>query len=1371
MKKILALPIILFSLIALIGTLPSSVSSLTDYCIPANIVNSQTAATPTGFQVMLTFNSLNYTTYLASSLQNMYFYNTSNGAQLPMWIEGNASNEMNSNSLNAAANVIIWVNLGANTISASSPASQYAFGIGATATNFFVSGNNVGEAPQLSPSYGEYDNGASVFNNYWNFAGTSLPTGWTNTGITYSVNNGISATATTASGYISYGTSISAPTIVEGYGNLYQSNGDWTGIGLMTVPVVNQAGYQGMSISTGFATSGYQAEGTYQGIQTEDSTETNTGGGTATNANQIWSVAYISTSSSAYFSNYINIGSTLTSPTVSTPLYPAMFEAGASASSYTFSQTAFIQWLRTRAYPPNGVMPTTTFGAVKSLAVSLSISPNPATYGQQITITATCASSDSCAVDYPALGTAIATGTGSATYTYQPFALGAGTYSSYYGKDNSAGSNTIPYTLTVGKNTSILTFTKECPSYLPLGQNCTTTATYVTHNSQLEGTLTLNGKTVGTSSGGTVSYLFTANFIGSEKFVFSTPGNSNYTANTISYEFNISTPLDAQNVSLTTSITSPGRTLNSSFSHYPVRFFVDNTNPSLSFNLTLAPGTVFNPQSLNNTLQNVRFSATTSLTGGIIAHNVSCSSGVIIYSHEHPIIATQTLNLSGCTVNTGKTANGGASGTGATSVPGGTTSGTSPVFSNSNVITWNSNWTAYLTGAGGGGATNGTSYPKSFGGKGGASEYGGCSSGCSQQPGGNGANGTFFQGNIIKMGTVIANGTAGSSLVSAEGSGGGGGGALIFVYGTSYTAGTYNVSGGLGGGTQGFAGSPGTVSAFKYSTAPLILYPVGFNGFRLITQAENFSYFPKPNWGSGNYSFLASEAEGTNSVNITAVVPLDEEVLSCNPGFNQTNENFTYFPVAVNALRESCWNPAPGNYIYDGLVNGTVIGKGTSDNSLEVNIRANYPSFSPTYAFNLTLRNMQPYYRNLSTYNPCGGELSEISGNVPSGRCTRRTYNISLDDAVSKDSMIGNTTVSVISTFNNYSIATKGSVYNSSSASVFLPNSSFQNPSIFYSEVDELTTSGDYFPSKNGYCSGFVGSTQVNKETIYMVSYSRGQSTTITLLSNLNGAQNGWFLRVLSGLNSQSATIAQQYVIGTSSITLPLIAEGSYAFQWLNPACNVVNTTGFQTWPTSFNLQLPTNSSVPIITLPNTTASCSIVNGTRNNRTVSCSGDDKSGKVTQWNVAIYNASGFASLMEIHNATLNGSSFLYSYTSPLIPEHNVKVIITYFYGTNYDPAGSYGLVLNKYLHPGFNGALDGLITLVFLLLGIGVGVGISEGSVHALSNTVFIEALIVVFLYVVGITQAVGLFYNSIAVVFLIIVGIIGYKDEGNGGGL
>jgi len=51
-----------------------------------------------------------------------------------------------------------------------------------------------GEAPQLSPSYGQYDDGASVFSFYDNFAGTSLNTNiWiaVTTGGSVTVNNGV----------------------------------------------------------------------------------------------------------------------------------------------------------------------------------------------------------------------------------------------------------------------------------------------------------------------------------------------------------------------------------------------------------------------------------------------------------------------------------------------------------------------------------------------------------------------------------------------------------------------------------------------------------------------------------------------------------------------------------------------------------------------------------------------------------------------------------------------------------------------------------------------------------------------------------------------------------------------------------------------------------------------------------------------------------------------------------------------------------------------------------------------------------------------------------------------------------------------------
>ncbi|MGC8566942.1 MAG: hypothetical protein ACP5M8_04760 [Caldisphaera sp.] len=78
--------------------------------------------------------------------------------------------------------------------------------------------NNVttGEAPQLSPTYAEYDDGANVFNNYWNFARTSLPTGWNSTGMTVTVNNGVTAQANTSGtwGYTYYATTLNPETQV-----------------------------------------------------------------------------------------------------------------------------------------------------------------------------------------------------------------------------------------------------------------------------------------------------------------------------------------------------------------------------------------------------------------------------------------------------------------------------------------------------------------------------------------------------------------------------------------------------------------------------------------------------------------------------------------------------------------------------------------------------------------------------------------------------------------------------------------------------------------------------------------------------------------------------------------------------------------------------------------------------------------------------------------------------------------------------------------------------------------------------------------------------------------------------------------------------
>src|SRR5579875_774278 len=52
---------------------------------------------------------------------------------------------------------------------------------------------NTGVAPQLTSTYGQYDNGINVFQFYDNFAGTSLSSKWSSFGYgapTLTVNNG-----------------------------------------------------------------------------------------------------------------------------------------------------------------------------------------------------------------------------------------------------------------------------------------------------------------------------------------------------------------------------------------------------------------------------------------------------------------------------------------------------------------------------------------------------------------------------------------------------------------------------------------------------------------------------------------------------------------------------------------------------------------------------------------------------------------------------------------------------------------------------------------------------------------------------------------------------------------------------------------------------------------------------------------------------------------------------------------------------------------------------------------------------------------------------------------------------------------------------
>jgi len=256
-----------------------------------------------------------------------------------------------SGNSNTSTSTNIWVNL-PNGIPANSSITIY-MKLLSVGTEY--DGVYMGEAPQLSPTYGQYDNGAKVFNNYWNFAGTSLPSGWslytgTGSGGSITVNNGITLNSPGLSvnngqgPFLNSTTTMSAPSAIDGLvlANTYAE---------IQFGVIN--GY-------GFAIGDFNINGqppNQYGIGTTNSNGS-IAGWVATGGSETAGTPYVLsgyyTSSSVLFSNYQSVLTASISPTTQN------LEIGGFS---TQAATSFIQWLRTRAYPPNGVMPSVSIGS------------------------------------------------------------------------------------------------------------------------------------------------------------------------------------------------------------------------------------------------------------------------------------------------------------------------------------------------------------------------------------------------------------------------------------------------------------------------------------------------------------------------------------------------------------------------------------------------------------------------------------------------------------------------------------------------------------------------------------------------------------------------------------------------------------------------------------------------------------------------------------------------------------------------------------------------------------------------------------------------------------------------------------------------
>jgi hypothetical protein len=320
--------------------------------------NSQSIPTQTGLQVMWQVSVSTLQTYfpwLNSSLSNLRF--VYNGQFVPAWLE----------SINNGI-ATIWIKM-----PVSIPAnSSIILNLYSNSTLNF-DGVYRGEAPQLSPTYGQYDNGANVFLLYFN-GNTPLSnfnserntlTQASVTGPTGATINVISITGYASNfGFVYTAKSLTnQPIVAESSSKQAGNQAGGLGADNGQVSIVDRtstSGLNAISVDMGWGSSYFTNDYFINGSQTFDVNQQGS-------ANTNWHYASVtySGSSDTSWSGYIApqlysttggySGTVSNNPlSSSSTLYLGLIGDVLSGDQW---QT-YINWMRARAYPPNGVMPT-----------------------------------------------------------------------------------------------------------------------------------------------------------------------------------------------------------------------------------------------------------------------------------------------------------------------------------------------------------------------------------------------------------------------------------------------------------------------------------------------------------------------------------------------------------------------------------------------------------------------------------------------------------------------------------------------------------------------------------------------------------------------------------------------------------------------------------------------------------------------------------------------------------------------------------------------------------------------------------------------------------------------------------------------------
>lgn len=330
-------------------------------------VTNPNTITGNQLDLMIPVNTLKYAQYESANLNDMeFFYN--NGTVVKSWLEGNApltsggiAQPTGSTPNALSTNTIWWIRYNLGIAGGATNTNTIALGFAGSSNNL-LDGVSVGECPTCSASYAQYDNGANVFVTYYDFAGTSLPSGFLSSG-TYTVSNGLTVGSSSASGYAittaNYG--LNTNQIFDEFLNFQTIASCMNNVGDGYIHATTTTFPTGFYDFYGCAwPPGVNTGASIDGFATDGGSSTNAGLLPVVNGATLISLYWPSTSLATGYVNYTAINS------ITSGLPSSQVGIGQWDYQGANNRPATIHWMRIRTYPSNGIMPTTAFGPIQA---------------------------------------------------------------------------------------------------------------------------------------------------------------------------------------------------------------------------------------------------------------------------------------------------------------------------------------------------------------------------------------------------------------------------------------------------------------------------------------------------------------------------------------------------------------------------------------------------------------------------------------------------------------------------------------------------------------------------------------------------------------------------------------------------------------------------------------------------------------------------------------------------------------------------------------------------------------------------------------------------------------------------------------------